>query len=295
LSSWTPELGFGTPNAADAARIVLGKVRKGDGTVVNRVTPLFTMYSEDMSDFASTPSPQAAMALFRFTSPYRPHLGAASVPLYPLFPSSISMLPPFIAPRANMHVLTTSIRPNASYPLLVPLYWVDKQVTSTPGCRPGFDKGCAVIDRDFMTVSSIAHLNAALAAGYRYFGRQGYIYQDCEGLNCAPPGTKPVHRRCNSGLNDCAVFLEYEDANYQAAGYTEVFPPGSHHVIGHAYPPVDSDGDGLIDGMELVIGTSPQHADSDGDGALDRDEHPLAGISQSLACEPTPPATNHCP
>lgn len=290
LASWTPELGFGTPNAADAARIVLGKVRK-KASVLNRVTPLFTMYSDDMTDYASTPSPQSAMALYRFTSPYAPHGGSPTVPLYGAFPSAVPLLPTMF-PRANMHVLTTSIRPNASYPPLVPLYWLDKQTTSTPGCRPGFDKGCAVVDRDFMTVSSVAHLDAALAAGYRYFGRQGYIYQVCEGLGCAPPGTEPVHRRCNSGKSDCAIFLASEDASYLAAGYTDVFPPGSSVVIGHAYPPVDTDGDELIDGMERVIGTSHLHADSDGDGLFDSEEYPLTGISTSLACDPTP---NFCP
>jgi hypothetical protein len=41
------------------------------------------------------------------------------------------------------------------------------------------------------------------------------------------------------------------------------------HVVSPAPPPVDTDGDGLLDTEELAIGTNPALADSDGDGIPD--------------------------
>jgi hypothetical protein len=41
------------------------------------------------------------------------------------------------------------------------------------------------------------------------------------------------------------------------------------HVVSPALPPVDTDGDGLLDTEELAIGTNPALADSDGDGIPD--------------------------
>ncbi|WP_223788738.1 S8 family peptidase [Marinicella meishanensis] len=46
--------------------------------------------------------------------------------------------------------------------------------------------------------------------------------------------------------------------------------------LGYVFPNVDSDTDGIIDGMELVLGTDPNDPDSDGDGLLDGVEYPPA-------------------
>lgn len=54
--------------------------------------------------------------------------------------------------------------------------------------------------------------------------------------------------------------------------------------LGYAYPNVDSDGDGLIDGFEYLLGTDPYHTDSDRDGFLDGEEYPQAGIPKSDPC-----------
>jgi hypothetical protein len=55
-------------------------------------------------------------------------------------------------------------------------------------------------------------------------------------------------------------------------------------VLGYAYPSVDSDSDGLVDGMEYLIGTNPLSADSDGDGQGDAIEFPQVGVSTSDPC-----------
>ncbi len=71
----------------------------------------------------------------------------------------------------------------------------------------------------------------------------------------------------------------------EAAGYTSAYPAGSNMHIGYAYRNVDSDSDGLINGLEQLIGTKPFNTDSDGDGLGDGVEFPLAGISMSDPCD----------
>lgn len=55
-------------------------------------------------------------------------------------------------------------------------------------------------------------------------------------------------------------------------------------VLGYAYPNVDSDGDGLIDGFEYLLGTDPNQVDSDRDGVHDGVEYPQAGVPLSDPC-----------
>ena len=54
--------------------------------------------------------------------------------------------------------------------------------------------------------------------------------------------------------------------------------------IGYAYPNVDTDSDGLIDGFERVIRTRLDLADSDGDGKSDASEFPLGALQISDPC-----------
>jgi len=136
-----------------------------------------------------------------------------------------------------------------------------------------------------MLVSSIASLEAAVADGYDFHGRQGYIYQRCgPEPACIPAGASKLYRLCNPAEDDCAVFLEHELAWFQSQGYTTAYPANTDPVMGYAYRNVDSDGDTLIDGFELLIGTSPASTDSDGDGNADGVEYPLAGVPVSDPC-----------
>jgi serine protease len=50
--------------------------------------------------------------------------------------------------------------------------------------------------------------------------------------------------------------------------------------MGYAYPNIDSDSDGLVDGMELVIGSNP----SSPGGAQDAITYPLAGVPTGDPC-----------
>jgi len=130
-----------------------------------------------------------------------------------------------------------------------------------------------------------SEIEAAHAQGYSYRGIQGYIYQRCSPEPfCIPQGAVKVHRLCKTGDNDCAIFPESERAQMFANGYTSTFPTGSAEVLGYAYPNVDSDNDGLIDGFEFIIGTRHTLVDSDGDGISDGVEFPLSGVQTSDPC-----------
>ena len=122
-------------------------------------------------------------------------------------------------------------------------------------------------------------MEAAVAAGYQFRGRQGYIYPRCVSEPaCIPAGTVRLFRQCNAQLDDCAVFPESQRVAYQNIGYVNVFPAGSDPIMGYVYPNVHSDDDGLVDGMELVIGTNPNDSNSDDDTYTDHDEFPQAEV-----------------
>lgn len=55
-------------------------------------------------------------------------------------------------------------------------------------------------------------------------------------------------------------------------------------MIGHAYQNIDSDSDGLIDGLESIVGTDPGNADSDDDGRTDGAE--LLGLDGGSLSDP---------
>jgi len=54
-------------------------------------------------------------------------------------------------------------------------------------------------------------------------------------------------------------------------------------LLGYAFPRIDTDGDGLIDGFEVVLGTDPGKVHSDTDGIADGVEYPPNGIPATSA------------
>jgi serine protease len=296
---WNAQVGYGRPDLAAAADRMLGRVR---GQIVsNRATPLFTLYSpvtpgappaqQGASDFASLATPQSAVALLRYSAaPYTTASNPVNATVPPPVTPGYGALPggagaPVLTPRANAYVLTTEFSPGPGLPAPIPLFLLDRERRWPLGCAPGVGN-CLQNNRDFMLAASVAHLEQAVADGYAYRGRQGYIYPRCANEPaCIPPGAQHIRRQCNLVEDDCAVFLEPELAAYQAAGYTAAYPAGSDPVMGYAYPNVDTDGDGLVDGLEIVAGINPNDADSDDDGLPDGQEYPAAGVSQSDPCQ----------
>ncbi|MEO5625752.1 MAG: S8 family serine peptidase [Dokdonella sp.] len=294
---WNSLFGYGHPDAAAAARKMLGTVETFQ--VRNRATPLFRLHSVYMKDFADVASPQFALSLminqahqyvqptsypvsgYTFTDTY------AEVPGY-IFPyDSVNEEAPAKA-RAPVYILTTEYKPRTEYPALVPLYLMRKKDAAT------------AFTPDYL-LSTPSDVQAIHAANYDLLTIQGYIYGPCGAANestCVlPPGTERFYRACKTVDNDCATFLESEIGLFP--GYTATFPllSGSptptKTLLGYAYKWGDNDpnptpgglaGDGLPDAFEYVVGTDPTRFDSDGDGLLDKDEFPMIGVPISDPC-----------
>lgn len=280
-TAWSAQYGYGVPDAEIAARTVLGTV--GGTTVKNRLTPLFTLYSAASTDLAYVTVPQSAIALVISNASAYTSQGSA-VSGYLAFPESANALPQPPTPRADTFVLTTEFKAEAQHPNTVPLYWMDRARNFPVGCTSG--AGCNTVNRDFLLLTTVAEIEFAKADGFNFRGLQGYVYDRCAPEpTCIPVGAEKLYRKCDLTEDDCAIFLESARVFHEAEGYTAAYPVGSNMHIGYAYPNIDSDGDGLIDGFERIIRTRPDLADSDGDGVNDGIEFPLAGISVSDPCQ----------
>ena len=277
---WSPSFGYGRPDAAAAAARILGKVE--GHTVRNRVTPLFRFHSSTSKDYLDTTTPQMAIAFSINQAAGYTTFGALA-PDYPVFPTEPNT-PALPLPRASVYVLTTEYGPREEWPALVPLYMIERTRNFPVGCTSGAP-GCNSNNRDFTLVTTKAHIEKAHADGYSLRAIQGYIYQICTPEpKCIPPGAQKFYRACKTGDDDCATFLEGERSVFESNGYVSAYPIGSNMAIGYAYPAVDSDSDGLIDGFEYVVGTRPDYADTDGDGMSDGAEFPMVAVAASDPC-----------
>lgn len=280
FNTWDVEYGHGVPDAFGALIAVFGS--PNGRLLSNRLTPLFSFYNTTARDWAYTSTPQSALAFTLYSATTYAPTGPAIIG-YPALPEVPSVFPQPAQPRAQVFVMTTPQKFSPDQPSLLPLYWMSRDASYPPGCTGG--SGCNTANKDHLLLTQASEVEAARAAGYTYRGVQGYVFQRCAPEpSCMPEGSVRLHRLCKLDDNDCAVFPEQERSSMWANGYTSVFPAGSQEVMGYAYPNIDSDADGLIDGFELIIGTRPDLVDSDGDGIPDGVEFPLAGVQISDPC-----------
>ncbi len=288
--TWNQRLGYGMLDADAAVQRVLG-VATGT-TVKNRVTPMFSMYGNTATDFAYSATPQGATALILNAGGGYLSSGA-STPGYFDFPHD-PVLAAFLNPQASFYVLSTEVKPYPANPDVIPLFLLERIRDWPVGCSAG--AGCNITNRDVTLATVESDIETMVADGFRYFGRQGFIYAPCASEpSCIPAGAERLYRKCKVSEDDCAVFLERDRVLIEGQGYTTTYPSGSANLLGYAYPNIDTDGDQLIDGIELVIGTSRLMVDSDGDLVNDGQEFPQAGVPLSDPCEgpnvqcPVPP------
>lgn len=250
--------GHGLPNMLESVRSTLGMVR--GQTMINRLTPLFSLYSSNGQDYLYTTSPQMAMAAMYESLQPQPEngrvtwtpMGDSYVPGYPDFPRPANFW--FERPKADVYIFTTHRNPFNPESELVPLYRLSYQ---------GNYSGNNPSNVDHVYTTEQAGVEVFESSGYKLDGIEGYIFPDYEPQ---PPGSVKLYRKYNPTRDDHAIFPETMLAEMEAQGYTQ---NSGNEWIGYVYLNIDSDNDGLIDGFERIIGTDSDIPDSDYDGITD--------------------------
>lgn len=267
----TNALGYGLPRADVAVVRGLGTVAAE--TLKNRLTPMIGMRSLTAAQVHFfTPAPQEASALTLDSFDPFDTFGP-EVPGYSL-PGACSgggICPPN-PPKASFFTWTTST-PLSDGQSLVPLYRLrydprqaatcaDRSLPPLSNRRFAYALNNAELDHFRNTASD------GFGTGYEVDGILGWVHPWCEpNLSCRPPGTVALYRFYKAATDDWALVVEADRTQYHEDGYgnsASIFPG-----VGFVYPNVDTDNDLLIDGWERILGTNPQNIDSDCDGILD--------------------------
>ncbi|VAW43971.1 hypothetical protein MNBD_GAMMA02-723, partial [hydrothermal vent metagenome] len=172
-----------------------------------------------------------------------------------------------LAPLAPVYVFTTQWNPLTSNYDLDPLYRMEKEVVSQPGCIPGLNVPvpCQIIDRTTVMVTDQIELETFHSQGYELQGIEGYVIP-CADSSCPIGSASRIYR--------------VHDTNLDKYYLTQILPGQgiSYDIIGAGFLNLDTDGDGLTIGMEYLLGTSDSNDDSDGDEIPDGTEYPAAGV-----------------
>lgn len=248
-------LGYGLPSASLAIAKILGY---SDGELMKtRLTPMFEVISDNPKNNVYSPFPQLPFAfLVGNGSTYTSNVNAELVSEFPSYWYGPNLSLPI--PRANFYVFTTNNNPSVNLKNMVPLRRMEKTINGN-----NRNDTYAVNDTEIKDYHD---------EGYNYAGIEGYIYPICSSEPfCIPDGAHKLYRTEDS------VNFNHKLINLPV---TDPAPPNSVK-LGYVYPNVDSDGDGLIDGQELILGTSLTDTDTDGDGLSDGFEYPPAGVPLS--------------
>lgn len=281
--AWDSHLGYGLPDAAAAADAILGTT--AGEVLANRLTPLFVLYSFDAEAHLETTVPQrASAAILDPETDY--DSWSALAPLvrgYGVFPGAPCQISPCTRePVAWAYLFSTDSEPFTGSPELVPLYRLsyDQEFGGNPA------------NQSFVYTTEAAGVKHFADLEYRLDGIEGYIFKRCTPEpSCIPFGATRLYRMYHFDRDDYVVIPESKVTFFQGEGY--VFQTGLNDWIGYVYENVDTDGDELIDGFELLAGTDPALADSDCDGISDGDEvnrfpygDPLDALCGSIEADP---------
>ncbi len=255
-------VGHGIPDAEEAIDNVLGVV---NGSIVtNRLTPLFSLYSNTGEDSLYTTVPQMAWSAFAGTLPPQPFSPVtyqsaygSPTPNYSKFPHDETGNPPQPQPLAEVYIFTTKHNPIIPHQDLVPLFRMSYQGVN----------GSNGLNTDHVYTTEQAGITAYEGVGYKLDGMEGYIFSN---QNPQPVGTEKLHRRYNFARDDHAIFPESKLSAMNAAGYTYI--EGNNAFIGYVYLNENADNDLLVDGYERAIGTCINDSDTDNDGISDGEE-----------------------
>lgn len=235
----TVELGFGVPNAATA-------VGKAVVSNPNRLTPLFSYYSQGRSDSMYTTVPQMARAaaedklLPRNPSAYSQNYAAAygtQVTGYFLPPESpVSVGPdPSRNVKAEVWVFTTDLNPKSATVRLSPIVrmsWKCGDPTPYPPALCSSNSGHS----DTVLVLSDKATNQDEVPYFKYLGYQvdgieGFVYPKSLPR---PLGAVKLMRKYHAGLDDHANFPESAAASMGSNGWT--YDTNGTDWLGYVYP-----------------------------------------------------------
>ena len=261
------QLGYGYPDASAAAQLVIGVA--GGIQQTSRLTPFFSLYSSLGQAHLYTTSPQRAVAGIQdlqgatFTG-----VGPA-VSGYTTYPGVVGE-----TPSASVYLFSTPVAPPGM--TLVPIYRMAKDANRPLLCT-GLPE--TATDRAYAYATSNFDLQS-YRDEYDLIGIEGYLVDPGQ---AQPAGTVTMHRVYNATRDDWAIVPTSELSGLP--GYQATAP--YDEKVGYAYPNIDTDGDGMIDGLESIVGTNPNDPDSDGDGLSDGAE--LLGLGGGSLTDPLIP------
>lgn len=316
---------YAIPRADKSVKLTLGK--SGRNQLVNRLTPMFRMksnsdyYLPGQISYLSTTIPQVAVAAKLGTYMETPEESTGRIGSHKILFSSDTSSPStsgydnyrgiFHTPRAPFYVFGGHRNPfNNEAADLLPLYHM-----AMPKFF-GYNGYCNELgDHAYATERSNGFGGSIRCGQYPnnhlYEGIEGYILPTCPtGVDCYETSGNPNDAQClkvrySVQDNSFALMMasEVNKPMFQSYGtdypniYGQMTPISSLNnlenaeCLGYVFPNVDTDNDGVIDGMELVLGTDKDNPDTDGDCLNDGTEYPLAGIpvSDPLIFDP-----DHC-
>jgi serine protease len=291
--------GWGMPNAGSAVKLTLG--RSGNSQVQNRLTPMFVM--KTTGDRLYTVAPQLAVAAYQGHFAARPY--AARNPSE--FFNGVGL--EHGATYRNPQTEANPVRLGSSnyiYPGLESGYFARASFYVFSGSIPMFGvkmkrmdrllsvATCDVRENTFDFTRRCPALNGSESLELRTFhndGIEGYLLSTCptqfgDCTNFADPSVpQAVYLRYSATDKSFALLLGSQLTEPQFSTYLPLGPrqPAATAPLGYAFKNIDTDSDGLIDGMERVLGSNRLIADTDCDGASDGVEYPtltLQGVGQ---------------